>query len=537
MVGMEHGGRLPQVIRAGRGAAHAVDAPLASAAIAVLATFLWHAPALWRGYFRADDFAFLHANGGLPLRDLLLLPHNEHILPFFRIEVAALDALFGINPLGWIVFSLLIFALVLFLVQRLLLAWGAGAIARLTAVVLIGGWSQWGEVLAGYFTLVIWIQLMALACAALLLQIRITGGRPRANDVLALAGVVVLALGFGEAALWVPMALLIVSLVDAGAEVRRGSAPGVALRSQRWPLAVANGAVISGAAFYLWALSHTNTNVLHTAAAAVSLGTRAALALKFLAAVVLAPWRVLDSAPLPEALAVALRTVVLIGTIGALLWSLRGSPAPRWRAAIACVLIICLHALLVTGGRPFEPAEWPAKHIGVPFIFFAMLVSLAVQSAVDRRASRPLDVRVFAYAGALFLILQVASETYAMRRGWPSGRREEWVIAGRRRAAIALLRDSLIAPIVAAGVREIPDLPPEIVERASTHLEFYDLAVYDRFVLPPSSGARFVRTADDSVFIPPGATIVADPFAATGPKFDSLIRSNTVVRRFYGMQR
>ncbi len=510
------------------------DSHRASASIAVLTTLLWHAPSLWRGYFRADDFAFLHANGGLPLRDLLLLPHNEHILPFFRIEVAALDALFGIHPLGWIVFSLAMFAFVLYLVQRLLFIWGAGATARLTAVVIIGGWSQWGELLAGYFTLVIWIQLMALTCAALLLRRRVLDQR-RAGDVFALAGVALLALGFGEAALWVPMALLIVCLIDAVADVRAGVAPGAALRAQRWPLAIANGAIVFGAAFYIWALVHTGTSVLHPAAAVIPLTTRGLLAFKFLAGVVLAPWRVLDSAPLPDTVAIALRVLVVVGTLTALLISFRSSDARLQRAAIACVLIICLHALLVTGGRPFEPAEWPAKHIGVPFIFFAMLVSLALQAAIERRGSRPIIARSFAYAAALFLMLQMASETYALRRGWPSGRRAEWVDAGRRRSAIALLRDSLVSPIVAAGVRDIPDLPPATVARASTHLEFYDLAVYDRFVLPSASGARFVRAATDSVFISPGASVVADP--RRPGELNALARSSAVVRRFYGMPR
>ena len=515
------------------------DALRVSAAIAVLTSFVWHAPALWRGYFRFDDFAFLHANGGLPLGELLLLPHNEHVLPIWRLEVAALDALFGIHPLGWIVFGLAMFALVLFLVQRLLLAWGVSPMPRAAAVVIVGGWTQWGEVLAGYFTLVLWIQLMVLAATAILIQRRVVVAQPRLRDSLAFTTIVVIAPGFGEAALWVPMAVLIVAALDVAADVASGSTVRAAWRRQRWPLGAAAASVAAGTLFFLWALTRDGANVLRSSAAAtaVPLSERATLAIKFLADVTLAPWRVIDSAPLPTPIAAALRATVIAATIAVLGVTLWRSAPPLRRAATGCALIIGLHALLVTVGRPFAATAWPAKHIGVPLIFFAMLVAIALQAALDRTGTARFTPRTFVLCAALYLSAQLASETFAMRRGWPDGRREEWVLAERRRAAIALLRDSVVAPMVAAGIHDIPDLPATALTRASSQLEQYDLSVYDRFILAPFPGVRIVRSADEPVIIPPGAAVVNDPVAAAGPAFDALTRTNAIVRRFYGLRR
>ncbi len=511
----------------------------ASAAIAAATSFAWHAPSLWRGYFRFDDFAFLHADGGLPLGELLLLPHNEHVLPLWRLEIEALDALFGIHPLGWIVFALTMFAAVLFLSQRMLLAWGVGPAARAVAVVIIGGWTQWAEVLSGYFTLVLWLQLMALAGAAILMQRRVTVAQPRLRDTLIFAAIVVTAPGFGEAALWIPMAVLIVAAVGATTDV----ASRLTVRSvwwrQRWPLGAAAASVAAGTAFFLWALTRSGTNVLRSSGAAtvVPLGERASFAIKFLADVTLAPWRVIDSAPLPAPVAAALRAIVIAATIAALGAALSRSTPPLRRAAIVCVLIIGMHALLVTVGRPFAPTEWPAKHIGVPLIFFAMLVAIAVQASLDRAGTARITPRAFVLFAALYLSAQLASETFSMRRGWPDGRREGWVLAERRRAAIALLRDSLVAPMVAAGIHDIPDLPATVLARASSQLEDYDLSVYDRFILAQFPGVRIVRSADEPVIIPPAAAVVNDPVAAAGPVFDALTRTNAIVRRFYGLRR
>ena len=514
------------------------DSLRASAAIAAVTALVWHAPSLWRGFFRFDDFAFLHANGGLPLRDLLLLPHNEHVLPLWRLEVAALDALFGINPLGWIVVGLATFAVVLVLAQRLLLAWGVGAMPRALAVVIIGGWTQWGEVLTGYFTLVLWLQVMAFAGLALLLQQRVAVPRPRTIDSLLFTAVIAIAPGFGEAALWVPMAVLVVAGVDAATDVNSGLTIRAAWWRQRWPLGASAGSVVAGTVFYVWALTRGDANALHVSAAStvVTPGTRATLVLKFLADLIVAPWRVIDSAPLPDTVAAGLRAIVIAGTIAALGAALWRSAPPLRRAAIVCMLVIGVHAVLVTVGRPFAPSAWPAKHIGVALIFFAMLVAIAIQATLDRPGAGRFTPRAFVLVAAFYLTAQLASETFAMRRGWPDGRREGWVLAERRRAAIAFLRDSVVGPIVAAGIHDIPDLPAETLARVSSQLESYDLAVYDRFVLAPYPGILIVREPDEPVIIPPGADVVNDPFAAAGPALDSLTHKNAAVRRLYGLR-
>ena len=483
----------------------AVDSRLASAFIAAVVTLAWNGASLWRGYFRLDDFAFLHANGGLPLRQLLLLPHNEHFLPMWRLEVAALDALFGIHPMGWIAFGLVVFALMLFFVQRVLLAWGVAEAGRAVAVVAIGGWSQWGEILSGYFTLLLWIQLMVFACAAFLLQRRISSGPPHSRDVSALGLLLAATAGFGEAALWVPVAVLIVAMVDVFADTRTGMPLRDAVRPRRWPIALASVIVAIAASLYVLALSRAGPELMRAshASAVVSLGTRFMLLLKFLADVTLAPWRVLHTAPIPAWSAAALRAVVTMATVAMLLAQLWVSAPRLRRAAVACALIIGFYALLVTLGRPFDPGVWPAKHIGVPFVFLAMLTALATQALIERTPARKVRALPFALCAAFFLVMQLATETFAMHRGWPEGRREEWIIAGRRRAAIAALRDSIVAPQLANGVHEIPDLPMETIQGVSIHLQLYDLIVYDRFVLPPGSPARIVRAPGTPVIIPP----------------------------------
>ncbi len=483
----------------------AFESRLASFLIAAGVTLAWNGESLWRGFFRLDDFAFLHANGGLPLRELLLLPHNEHFLPIWRLEVAALDALFGIHPVGWIAFGLLVFALMLFFVQRVLVSWGVTGAARAVAVIAIGGWSQWGEILSGYFTLVIWIQLMVFACAAFLLQRRVSSTQPRARDILALGILLTITAGFGEASLWVPVALLMIALVDIAAEMRVGIPLRAAIQPRRWPIGLASVTIAVATSLYILALSRAGPELMRAshASAVVSISTRGALLLKFLADVTLAPWRVIHTAPIPDWLAAVSRVLTVVATAAAIVGALWRAAPPLRRAAAACALIIGFYAALVTLGRPFDPGVWPAKHIGVPFMFLAMLASLAVQAGIDRAPAGRLAARPLILAAVFFLVMQLATETFAMHRGWPEGRREEWVLAGRRRAAVAALRDSIVAPQLARGTRDIPNLSMDTIEGLSIQLQLYDLIVYDRFVIPPGSGARIVRTPGTPVIIPP----------------------------------
>ena len=118
-------------------------------------------PTLIHGFFRNDEFILLSFNRTEQLSKLILLPHLEHVLPLFRLELAAMVAFFGVSPLPYNIALLLIFALLLFFTFLLMKEMKVIQLGILIALMLFTNLVvACGGIAAGHYALSTFPQLM-----------------------------------------------------------------------------------------------------------------------------------------------------------------------------------------------------------------------------------------------------------------------------------------------------------------------------------------------------------------------------------------
>jgi hypothetical protein len=148
----------------------------------VLVVGAFDAPRFMEGFFRQDDFSFLQVvreTAGLCRQ--LLLYHNDHLYPLYRLEVwgivtgAGPTASTGALAAGFNAVNAATCAFMLLSGCWLLHELGASRLTLLAFTFLTWAWPGWGEFTAGYYTLSAYVQVQALgfgACAAMLRGLR-----------------------------------------------------------------------------------------------------------------------------------------------------------------------------------------------------------------------------------------------------------------------------------------------------------------------------------------------------------------------------
>jgi hypothetical protein len=131
------------------------------------------------GFFRADDFSFLQvARENNRLLPQLLLYHNDHAYPLFRLEIWALVKLAG--PLIDAIHLAEYFNAIIFLSCCLLLCMGcwllyetvSSSIALFIFPFALWLWPGWGEFTAGFFALSGYIQVQSASFGAAAAMLR-----------------------------------------------------------------------------------------------------------------------------------------------------------------------------------------------------------------------------------------------------------------------------------------------------------------------------------------------------------------------------
>lgn len=497
----------------------------------VLLTALFHGQSLWRGYHRWDDFAFLQMADRTAVTANVLAPHNDHLLPLWRLQVEALHALLGLAPVGYIALTLICFAAVLLLLERCLASRAVGIEGRWLTLALVSSWSSWAEFTSGYFTLTVYLQLAILFFLALEVERRARAtGAARWRWLLGL--LCLIAVGLDVSGFWVVVAVPVVAIADGEwrAEARRATLAAVA------PSVLVCFVVFVGTAGATILAVRSWYPGLAAAGAdqSVAVGMRLFVAAKVCVAILVAPWRVMGYAfpgsPIAVgALAVggALTVVVLVRW-----WSRRGMADRQLALGLAGVVLI--HVLMIAVGRPFVPTEFPAKHIGIPFMMFAAMVGVLLPRDLRRLRHGSLLL-----GGAIgFVVLaQGAANVVAARRGYPVTAKVELWLASERERSIALLRDSVIAPLLAEGVTTIPTVPVGPLEAATKDLRFYDLSVYRPFLgIPDSVPVRFVRdSSTPPSVVEAGVEVVPDAWAAAGPRFRAFVAGHPIAQRLWAL--
>lgn len=126
--------------------------------VLVVLAFDWRS-IIW-GYFESDDFQFLIDNRTLEFPHLLFAVMNDHVFPLGRIAIRALHACFGANAIAYNCLAvgclaLLVWSGCLYLIQS-----GVSRLAVLLFVMLMVGWTMWGEFTSGEYILLLYESLM-----------------------------------------------------------------------------------------------------------------------------------------------------------------------------------------------------------------------------------------------------------------------------------------------------------------------------------------------------------------------------------------
>jgi len=153
------------------------------------------------GFVRQDDFSFLQVvRENDRLLPQLLLHHNDHALPLFRYQVWLIVKLAG-PDIGAVGLAHWVNGLIFFSCTGLLLAgtWllrelNCSALARFVFPFLLWLWPGWGEFTAGFFTYVIYVQVVACGTASAAAACRYFRNGSRAWGALSLL-FIVLAVG------------------------------------------------------------------------------------------------------------------------------------------------------------------------------------------------------------------------------------------------------------------------------------------------------------------------------------------------------
>ena len=201
--------------------------------VALILMIVLHGVSLWNGEPRGDDYIFLR-EGRLPLAATILHTWGGHVFPLWRIEAAFVSRAWGADPVALRLWLFAHVALLAFLQARVLAAWGLSRSARIVALVVLCGWTQWAQVTMGYWTLSITVKVWIATSAAMLAVIGSERpGAVRKAFIAVAAGVAILEDSTG--AIVVP-AIVMAALASGLRDGLRGRE---LVKRVEWPAAVA----------------------------------------------------------------------------------------------------------------------------------------------------------------------------------------------------------------------------------------------------------------------------------------------------------
>ncbi|MBI3442697.1 MAG: hypothetical protein HY007_02935 [Candidatus Sungbacteria bacterium] len=507
-------------------------------AVCAVFSFASHANNILRGYFYLDDFEVMEVARANSFLRSLLIPHGEdHILPLFRIEMKILDTFFGTNPTPYNIFVFIIFALTSFFTylafKRLKLPVGSFIIF----LVLFSGTPAWSEILTGYYTISIYLQIsffFAVMLWAYAAWMHVNRRRYLAIFAIALAGAVTV----DNTGVWVVPAIIIAMAATYRRFDRAPTAPQRRLRhfflQNRYPLSIV---VIVGtlyAAFFAISflvlqpgtfLSSSHTNIPHMAKDGISVISSGLTLAAF------APHT-------PKLLA----HPVLITSIGRLwpsfeyalfflnllfFWCARRNAARHERTFLmGCAGILLLTIFMVVRARPGAGLipDFNFKHVGMLFYFYCAVLAIGINSIVTSK-------RLSWVKTALpFLIVTVAAQQafsfHAIRL------REEAI---SRRTATELVQTRLISELKKLSQTDgtalrVPNLSGSYIYEPQAGISLTDYVQFFNAPIPIAflqNGAMPPHVKTHTV------TTVPSLRAATSREFKDALKTSARLQQYY----
>lgn len=457
---------------------------------------------LTSGYFRYDDFDLLSVARGGNFWTTLWQPHGDHVMPLTRLLATLGSFLFGTTPwpynLGvWCCMGLVLMTGILLLAEL-----HASRPAQLCFIVVVVFWSPWAEIMSGYYILSSYLLIAALGFGAVSSYLR-WRRRGRGIDLLSTAACVLLAPLVDLSGSYVPGALLVFLGADLACSVPQGGLRAW-LTHHRLLLAGCGlaGAIGLGTIIGAYALGDSGVFLGMSAHGGIS-AAKAAGDLGYLLSA-----GTLSSLVIPFIYA-RLPSVLLWSVVGATVaaWLaftffalLRAEKSRRWSMAAAFGVVLGA-GLMVVLGRPSAETtvvRWAAKHICPVYLWMGLLLALSWDSLWRAAAGRLrlLWAESTLIAAIGFILLQGAFGLLGMAVSFPPfGYAAEIRDAGRRRAALAQLREQVIGPLAGGtGPMVAPILDGNYLQSMHPSLFDYNLSDYFPFLPALEGRIEFVRT-------------------------------------------
>lgn len=213
-----------------------------------------HAGNIVNGYFNMDDFEVVGLSHRLPFTEALLTPHgNDHLIPLFRAEMAALGSLFGQNPLPHNLFFFALFALIPFFVYLAFKRLGLSMSGFFVFLVVFSGAADWADMLSGFNIMNIYPQVLLFFSMASWAYLAWLESREK-KFLLIFTASIILALAIDTSGVWT---IPVLFFLMAGVFWRRTESGGTAsqkfkefFRKNKAPLASLAGVALAYAIFF-----------------------------------------------------------------------------------------------------------------------------------------------------------------------------------------------------------------------------------------------------------------------------------------------
>lgn len=444
-------------------------------------------PSLLHATFRLDDFSLLRTATTLPLTGQMILPHGDHLMPIFRLEVATLIAWFGPDERAFS--CTLFFSLVAMVTAGILLLreLGGNRLTLWTFAVLLCAWEGWGVLTSGYFTLDVYPQILAVGFAAATAAVRhIRTGR----HGFGLAAILLSLLGCGIdlAGLWVPAATALFYLAGDGmvpSEKKR------VVRRCAW-MGLAAVLFLYG---ILCVVAFRSGGFLAqkedlNKGSSLVVGMMSGLAGRFLdLGISVRPARLLRHGFIHWLEAVAL----IVAVLGLLKFRNRANEAHRrWLWPLLGALTITVGMIVAARPVSYPGLYWPPKWTLMAQGWCVASVAFVTGSWIES-PSRPNSAGRWLVWGVLSAAaFQLAGGIINDRLGVPAGRLHDRRLAVSRRADLDRLRHEFAVAVACAPghVIELPEPATDRVRKVFPGTENYPLS--DLVALLPAQLGRIV---------------------------------------------
>ena len=493
------------------------------------------------GYFKYDDFEFFSDNRTESLLTLLITPHGDHLLPLYRLEVATMNFLFGVNPLYYNLFVSLLFVMLVIFAGLLLRELGTSPFTTVLFSILLIGWINWGEMVAGYFCISVYVQIALLSLISIWSYFRWEKTSAAIYPILTVA-CIGSALFLDISGVWVPLAVIVFSLRTHFLTDPRSTLT-VWFKSHRW-LFMTNIVLYGTFAilnmFVFFVVKHgeflsMSGNFKHTILSFLS-----QLLYTISGGVLLTPLLPIGYHLLPEKLLLALLTALIISVGAVVVCTVKNSePKTRWNL-ISVLIIICMTVLLVVIGRPMAGFDYAlaTKYIGVPFIWFCILICLIwdhywkrVDFTGRNKMATVTVVLLLFFIGHQLLFDSILYAYQAEIVGY----RANVADAKVRKKNINEIRQRLLLPLLESKSNDlrIPALDGKYIYNAYPKLWTYNLTHYMDFLVPKGKRVVFNRNEVMQSWTAKDTVTVVSLRSNTDIHFIRLLENDAYVQRMY----